>query len=100
MHVWVSDAGELFGLTRMAGNPVRLQTEIARRLEVLMHGTSIIIGICLVCILVLLLFANRLRLRQLIGARSQRMCPFCGMITSAFKPLCLECGKPLRIERA
>ena len=27
---------------------------------------------------------------------SQRMCPFCGLITSRSKPYCLECGKLLR----
>jgi len=27
---------------------------------------------------------------------SQRMCPFCGLITSRSKPFCLECGKSLR----
>jgi hypothetical protein len=27
--------------------------------------------------------------------RSQRMCPFCGLITSRSKAFCLECGKPL-----
>jgi hypothetical protein len=28
--------------------------------------------------------------------RSQRMCPFCGLITPRAKRSCLECGKPLR----
>ena len=28
-------------------------------------------------------------------ARSQRMCPFCGLITSRNKRRCLECGKSL-----
>jgi hypothetical protein len=28
--------------------------------------------------------------------QSQRMCPFCGLITPRAKRLCLECGKPLR----
>jgi hypothetical protein len=28
--------------------------------------------------------------------RSQRMCPFCGLITPRAKRHCLECGKPLR----
>jgi hypothetical protein len=28
--------------------------------------------------------------------RPQRMCPFCGLITSRAKAFCLECGKPLR----
>lgn len=27
---------------------------------------------------------------------SQRMCPFCGLITSRSKAFCLECGKSLR----
>jgi hypothetical protein len=27
---------------------------------------------------------------------SQRMCPFCGLITPRAQRLCLECGKPLR----
>jgi hypothetical protein len=27
---------------------------------------------------------------------SQRMCPFCGLITSRYKACCLECGKALR----
>ena len=27
--------------------------------------------------------------------RSQRMCPFCGLITSRYKTCCLECGKSL-----
>jgi len=34
--------------------------------------------------------------------RSQRMCPFCGLITPRAKRLCLECGKPLgplQVER-
>ena len=27
---------------------------------------------------------------------SQRMCPFCGLITSRYESCCLECGKALR----
>jgi hypothetical protein len=27
---------------------------------------------------------------------SQRMCPFCGLITSRYKTSCLECGKSLK----
>jgi hypothetical protein len=27
--------------------------------------------------------------------RSQRMCPFCGLITARHKTSCLECGKAL-----
>jgi len=29
------------------------------------------------------------------GYASQRMCPFCGLITSRSKTSCLECGKSL-----
>jgi hypothetical protein len=29
------------------------------------------------------------------GFASQRMCPFCGLITSRSKNSCLECGKSL-----
>jgi predicted amidophosphoribosyltransferase len=28
--------------------------------------------------------------------RTQRMCPFCGLITPRAGRFCLECGKPLR----
>jgi hypothetical protein len=27
---------------------------------------------------------------------SQRMCPFCGLITSRYKTCCLECGRSLK----
>lgn len=27
---------------------------------------------------------------------SQRMCPFCGLITSRYKTWCLECGRSLK----
>jgi hypothetical protein len=30
---------------------------------------------------------------------TQRMCPFCGLITPRAKRLCLECGKPLRASQ-
>jgi predicted amidophosphoribosyltransferase len=42
-------------------------------------------------------------IKQLLAARSQkqnsgsqRMCPFCGLITPRSKRVCLECGKSLR----
>ena len=28
--------------------------------------------------------------------QSQRVCPFCGLITSRYKTCCLECGKSLK----
>ena len=38
----------------------------------------------------------RVRLKgPIAGFRSQRMCPFCGLITSRLKAFCLECGRPL-----
>ncbi len=30
---------------------------------------------------------------------TQRMCPFCGLITPRAKRHCLECGKPLRAAK-
>lgn len=27
---------------------------------------------------------------------SQRMCPFCGLITSRYKSCCMECGRSLK----
>ena len=39
-------------------------------------------------------FFRRLR-PQIGGFGSLRMCPSCGLITSKYKKLCLECGKSL-----
>lgn len=43
------------------------------------------------------------KLKQLLAAQSQtqnsgsqRMCPFCGLITPRSRRVCLECGKSLR----
>jgi transposase len=33
---------------------------------------------------------------QVREVRSQRMCPFCGLITPRNKTCCLECGKSLK----
>jgi hypothetical protein len=33
------------------------------------------------------------------GFASQRMCPFCGLITSRSKTSCMECGKSLAPAR-
>jgi hypothetical protein len=42
-------------------------------------------------------------LRKLLGMEprdgdfaSQRMCPFCGLITPRYETFCLECGKSLK----
>jgi hypothetical protein len=43
------------------------------------------------------LFGKPLRVvaPQAREVRSQRMCPFCGLITPRHKACCLECGKSL-----
>ena len=38
---------------------------------------------------------NPFRERDELGVRSQRMCPFCGLITACNRSSCLECGKIL-----
>jgi hypothetical protein len=37
---------------------------------------------------------------QFQEVRTQRMCPFCGLITPRAGAFCLECAKPLRIAQA
>ena len=56
--------------------------------------TTISISIVLfVVLLTILLLRWMRRLKPLaVGLRSQRMCPFCGLITSRLNPRCLECG--------
>ena len=47
----------------------------------------------------LMLIIDRLKLQATSEDRdvgSQRMCPFCGLITSRHKTCCLECGKSLK----
>jgi hypothetical protein len=47
----------------------------------------------------LALITDRFRLPRAIEDRdfgSQRMCPFCGLITSRRKACCLECDKSLK----
>jgi hypothetical protein len=51
------------------------------------------------CHIVLALITDSLR--KIFGMNSadfasQRMCPFCGLITSRRKTCCLECGKSLK----
>jgi len=56
-----------------------------------MNATYIAFGL-LVLLLIALLFRWRRKLMpQFSGARTQRMCPACGLITS-LKARCLECG--------
>ena len=57
-----------------------------------MNATSISFGLLIVVFTLLLLHWMRKLKPQVAGFRSQRMCPFCGLITSRFKARCLECG--------
>ena len=56
-----------------------------------MNATSISFGLLIVVFTILLLHWIRKKPR-IAGFRSQRMCPFCGLITSRLKARCLECG--------
>jgi predicted amidophosphoribosyltransferase len=58
-----------------------------------MNAMGISLGVLILVVAVLLLHRMH-RNEQAGGARSQRMCPFCGLITSRLKACCLECGKP------
>ena len=35
----------------------------------------------------------RILIPQVQQVQSQRICPFCGLITSRYKACCMECGK-------
>jgi hypothetical protein len=56
-----------------------------------MNATYIALGLVTLVLMTLLLRWMRKFMPQLSGARSQRMCPACGLITSQ-KARCLECG--------
>jgi hypothetical protein len=61
----------------------------------LIDATDVSFGLLVALLASLLL--NKIRKPRLQVARygSQRMCPFCGLITSRLKTRCLECGKSL-----
>ena len=56
-----------------------------------MSAISISFGLLIALFTILLLYMMR-RVKPPAGFRSQRMCPFCGLITSQLNPRCLECG--------
>jgi hypothetical protein len=58
-----------------------------------MNVMGISLGVLSLVAAVLLLHRMH-RNEQAGGSQSQRMCPFCGLITSRLKAYCLECGKP------
>jgi hypothetical protein len=59
-----------------------------------MNATGIFVGLLIVLFAILLFLWMRKAKPQVTGSGSQRMCPFCGLITSRLKASCLECGKP------
>jgi hypothetical protein len=62
-----------------------------------MNANNIAIGLLIV--LTVLLFHRMRKKTRIAEFRSQRMCPFCGLITSRLKARCLECGVASVSER-
>jgi hypothetical protein len=60
-----------------------------------MSAIRILLGLLIVVFAILLLYKIRGLNPQVAGYGLQRMCPFCGLITSRLKTHCLECGKCL-----
>jgi hypothetical protein len=60
-----------------------------------MNATSVALGLLIALLAILLFYKIRNLKLRVTGYRSQRMCPFCGLITSRLKTSCLECGKSL-----
>ena len=52
-------------------------------------------GLLIAVFAILLLYKIRKPKPRVTGYGSQRMCPFCGLITSRLKADCLECGRSL-----
>ena len=61
-----------------------------------MSAISISIGLLIALVTILLLDRMR-KLPKIAEYGSQRMCPFCGLITPRLKACCLECGKSLSV---
>jgi len=57
-----------------------------------MNALSISVSVLIVLFTILLLAWRRGLKPQIVGLRSQRICPSCGLITSRVNPRCLECG--------
>ena len=60
-----------------------------------MGATRISLVLLIAMFVILLLYKIRKLRPQVTGYGSQRMCPFCGLITSRLKADCLECGRSL-----
>jgi hypothetical protein len=59
------------------------------------NATSFSFGLLIVLFTILLLHRMHKLKPRIAGYGSQRMCPYCGLITSRLEPCCLECGKSL-----
>ena len=60
-----------------------------------MSATRISLVLLIAMFVILLLYKIRKLRPQVTGYGTQRMCPFCGLITSRLKADCLECGRSL-----
>jgi hypothetical protein len=60
-----------------------------------MSATSISFGLLVALLAILLLYKIRKLKPRVNGYGLQRMCPYCGLITSRSKAHCLECGRSL-----
>lgn len=60
-----------------------------------MNTISISFALLLVLLAILLFYRTRTLKPEVAVCGSQRMCLFCGLITSRLKACCLECGEPL-----
>ena len=60
-----------------------------------MNATSIFLGLLIALFTILLLRRMRNLKPKIAGYGTQRMCPYCGLITSRLRACCLECGKPV-----
>ena len=60
-----------------------------------MNAISISSGLIIALFAILLLYKMHKLKPRVAGYGLQRMCPYCGLITSRLKACCLECGKSL-----
>jgi hypothetical protein len=64
-----------------------------------MTAISISSGLLIALFAILMLYRMCKRRPQVAAYGSQRMCPYCGLITSRLKTCCLECGQSLTETR-
>ena len=62
---------------------------------ILMNATTVSFALLLALLAILLFYKIRKPKPQATRYGSQRMCPYCGLITSRLEACCLECGQSL-----